>query len=181
MSACEHSKQTFLNITSRIGSVWYIRRVRALLAGPGRLECYRESRLGGNVRKVHASQWWERRTKPSSLDGCLMFAQAYIGRKRWAQPVRTLCNAEETPSAKGRALAEWDESIGRILFRPMYAQANMGHPSRTKAAVTIGSCVANLSWTMQHVSTSVLFMPVRTFADRSPRIFRKHVIEQFMP
>jgi hypothetical protein len=33
------------------------------------------------------------------------------------------------PQAKNRCW--WSESIGKIRFRPMYAQANMGHPSRT--------------------------------------------------
>jgi hypothetical protein len=31
---------------------------------------------------------------------------------------------------KGRIVSAWSESIGKIRFRPMYAGANMGHPSR---------------------------------------------------
>src|SRR5258707_41227 len=60
-----------------------------------------------------------------------MFAQAYMGRKRRgaARPTLLLCG--EKTAAKNEIPCVWSESIGRIRFRPMYAWANMGHPSRT--------------------------------------------------
>ena len=34
-------------------------------------------------------------------------------------------------TAKSKSLCHGNESIGRIHFRPMYAQGNMGHPYST--------------------------------------------------
>jgi hypothetical protein len=65
------------------------------------------------------------------LDGCPMFAQAYMGRKRrGAAPFNAVVMSLKD-SAKSKIHFRWSESIGRIRFRPMYSWANMGHPSRT--------------------------------------------------
>jgi hypothetical protein len=60
-----------------------------------------------------------------------MFAPAYMGRKRNFSNAFTLC---ATILALGRSLftrvAEALEGAAPRLFRPMYAEANMGHTSR---------------------------------------------------
>src|SRR5438552_3535926 len=60
-----------------------------------------------------------------------MFASAYMGRIRWAQPLPTLLIrtqkdiGQEQESSHNRVKA-----FEKFHFRPMYARANMGHPSR---------------------------------------------------
>jgi hypothetical protein len=66
-----------------------------------------------------SSPWSEQGTKPSSLDGCPMFAQAYMGRKDGAQPLPTLLRCGETTAAKRKSPCPRSESIGRIRLRPM--------------------------------------------------------------
>jgi hypothetical protein len=41
-------------------------------------------------------------TKPSSLDGCPMFAPAYMGRKRRAQPFHRFCYVGKKTAAKSK-------------------------------------------------------------------------------
>jgi hypothetical protein len=55
---------------------------------------------------------------PSSLD-------------RWPMFAATLLLYSEETAAKSKSPCTWSESIGRIRFRPMHAEANRGHPSRT--------------------------------------------------
>ena len=65
------------------------------------------------------------------------FSGAYMGRKsRGAAPSNAFAKrAKKTEKtvAKIKNPCTRSESIGRIRFRPMYARANMGHPSRTYA------------------------------------------------
>jgi hypothetical protein len=71
------------------------------------------------------------KTEPCSLDGCPMFAPAYMGRKRrGASPFKRFCYVAKKTATKSKSPCAWSESIGRIRFRPMYAEANMGHPER---------------------------------------------------
>ncbi len=73
-----------------------------------------------------------------------MFATAYMGRKRWAQPYdRFFDSNQEIPFAGHGTLSEGTAELqtgpgcsrkaivgaAPRLFRPMYAVANMGHPS----------------------------------------------------
>src|SRR5579859_2783868 len=47
-----------------------------------------------------------------------------------AQPLPTLLLIAET-AVNSKSPCTWSESIRRTRFRPMYAGANMGHPSNT--------------------------------------------------
>src|ERR1700688_3316093 len=69
------------------------------------------------------------------LDGCPMFAPAYMGRRRRAQPLRTLLLRGQE-AAGARALMHGVKALEKHPFRPMYAGANMGHPSREVGFVT---------------------------------------------
>jgi hypothetical protein len=60
-----------------------------------------------------------------------MFAPAYMGRKRFFQMLSV--HVQGIPFGNG-VLARIAEALERAapdLFRPMYADANMGHPSRS--------------------------------------------------
>src|ERR1700730_4360572 len=66
-----------------------------------------------------AARKLEQRTKPCSLDGCPMFAPAYMGRKRRAQPLpllllywRNNCGQEQESSCNGVKAFE------KSVFRP---------------------------------------------------------------
>jgi hypothetical protein len=62
-----------------------------------------------------------------------MFAQAYMGgKRRGAAPSNAFAKLGKMAAAKIITPCACSESIRRIRFRPMYAGANMGHPSRTK-------------------------------------------------
>jgi hypothetical protein len=64
-----------------------------------------------------------------------MFASAYMGRKRRATALQPLLLRGPKTVAKGRILVPRSESIRKIHSRPMYAEANMGHPSREEGFV----------------------------------------------
>src|SRR6266700_901250 len=58
-----------------------------------------------------------------------------MGRERWgAAPFNAFSTWGERSAAKSKGPCALSKSIGRIRFRPMYAQANMGHPSREQAS-----------------------------------------------
>jgi hypothetical protein len=63
--------------------------------------------------------------KPASLDGCPMFALAYMGRRGQGVALPTLLFCDL------RRLVHGVKAFEKHRFRPMYATANMGHPSRT--------------------------------------------------
>src|ERR1700738_101271 len=78
----------------------------------------------------------ERRTKPCPLDGCPMFASAYMGRKRWGAapstaPARRANGLRPRPRTLVHGVKHWKKSV----LGPMYDEANMGHSSRTKTVV----------------------------------------------
>jgi hypothetical protein len=57
------------------------------------------------------------------------------GPKKTGAALPTLLLFGKKTAAKSKSPCAWSESIGRIRFRPMYAGANMGHPSRTNGRV----------------------------------------------
>ena len=65
------------------------------------------------------------RTPHISPGCCLPFAQAYMSRKRRAEAPSSVSHL------RARVCRALREGIGKLRFRPMYAGANMGHPSRT--------------------------------------------------
>ena len=82
------------------------------------------------VGELHAAFLNEGRTR-----GCWWRPVQEIrihGPKRRAQPHPTLLLREQKTTTKSKNPGVLSESIGKIRIRPMYAEANMGHPSRTK-------------------------------------------------
>src|SRR5579859_3405818 len=72
--------------------------------------------------------------RSSVLDGCPMFAPAYMGRKR----VLRMLSLHVHGLLLLTAVCAVSESVGRAAprhLRPMYAWANMGHPSREEGFV----------------------------------------------
>ncbi|MEA2543145.1 MAG: hypothetical protein QOH35_4511 [Acidobacteriaceae bacterium] len=61
-----------------------------------------------------------------------MFAPAYMGRRRQGAALPELLLYGQKTPAKSNSPCAWSESIGLIRFRPMYAEANMGHPSMAR-------------------------------------------------
>src|SRR5258707_41228 len=85
-----------------------------------------------DLSKLVGALWRDLTFQPRSLvlDGCPMFAQAYMGRKR-ILPMLSLHT--QGISFLAAVFSPHSKSVGRAaprLFRPMYAWANMGHPSR---------------------------------------------------
>ena len=76
-------------------------------------------RWSGNFARPTASE------ASMALDGCPTFAKAYVGRKRRAQPHDCF-----VPASQQKALET-------NHFRPRYAGANLGHPSRRFISVLI--------------------------------------------
>jgi hypothetical protein len=70
-----------------------------------------------------------------------MFATAYMGRKRFFSNAFTLCvtGTQAFHNSRFPRLARALEGAAPRLFRPMYAGANMGHPSwvATRLAVAL--------------------------------------------
>jgi hypothetical protein len=58
------------------------------------------------------------RTKPSSLDGCPMFAQAYMGRKRRGAALPTLCYVAKRLRPRARVLAHGVKALEESVFGP---------------------------------------------------------------
>jgi hypothetical protein len=55
-----------------------------------------------------------------------------MGRKRWgAAPSKAFCWTCKRIEVKAKILVYQVKAFEKIHFRPMYAGANMGHPSRT--------------------------------------------------
>jgi len=63
------------------------------------------------------------------LDECPMFARCTWAEEDRAQPLRTLLLCGQK-AAGARALMHGLKALEKHRFRPMYAGANMGHPSR---------------------------------------------------
>jgi hypothetical protein len=59
-----------------------------------------------------------------------MFAVAYMGRKRCSSNAFTPCSEGSARTTAFARKAEALEGAAPRLCRPMYATANMGHPSR---------------------------------------------------
>jgi hypothetical protein len=100
----------------------------------GRVPHGREFPVGsGGFHKLHAPFLKERRTRgpvSSTLQEIRVFAPAYMGRK-WILPMLSLYT--HGTLALGRGLLGTSQKLGWAapsLVRPMYAGANMGHPSR---------------------------------------------------
>ena len=63
-------------------------------------------------------------------DGCPMFAPAYMGpKKTGAAPSNASTMRTKRRRLREESCDTWSESIRKNRFRPMYAGANMGHPS----------------------------------------------------
>ena len=78
-----------------------------------------------------ASPRWSKERSPLPWTGAPCSPQRTWAEDDGAQPLRTLLLYSGQTAARSKSRCTWSESIGRIRFRPMYAQANMGHPSRT--------------------------------------------------
>src|ERR1700686_3622679 len=60
---------------------------------------------------------------------CLSNKLALMGRSPGLRPFQRYRHAGKKTVSGGKNRCTWSESIGKTRFRPMYAGANMGHPS----------------------------------------------------
>ena len=75
---------------------------------------------------------------------CPMFAPAYMGREWVFSNAFTPCTSIfALGSSLFARLVEAVEGAAPHLFRPMYADANMGHPSREEGFVLRSNCGAD--------------------------------------
>jgi hypothetical protein len=87
-------------------------------------------------------------TEPSFLDGCPMFAKAVHGPKTDSSNAVPPCAKDPCPRSQSFCqIAKAFEGAGPHLFRPMYAGANMGHPSREEGSVFCGKTATPMNST----------------------------------
>jgi hypothetical protein len=119
----------------------------------------------GGFGELHAPLLTERRTRgsgPKPRNRKSGFAPAYVGRKRWgAAPSKSFRYAPKIlfPAEQSKTKVK---AFEKHRFRPMYAAANMGHPSRTaNDGVKIDCCwdtpVATVTW-MQSPAVVTVFL-----------------------
>jgi hypothetical protein len=95
----------------------------------------RKGELPGLSFRIHGFGRCGKERRPASLNGCPMFAPAYMGRK-WILRMLSLHGQRFLILAAAFCrVAKALEGAAPRLFRPMYAGANMGHPSREQGFV----------------------------------------------
>jgi hypothetical protein len=75
---------------------------------------------------------WRPGIFPGGAPHVRLSALRTLGRKRrGASPFNAVATHKKT-AAKSKIVAHEVKALERFRFRPMYAQANMGHPSKTE-------------------------------------------------
>jgi hypothetical protein len=101
------------------------------LSGPILDPCLKIRRLQGCWGVHRLRRGGRKRTSPIPWTGAPCSPKRTWAEEDGAQPSPMLLLCGEKIWAKSNSSCAWSESIGRTRSRPMYAWANMGHPSRT--------------------------------------------------